>query len=103
MATLYHNINGSDGVNSTLLSAGSVRDIKSINFANTEGAQSGVSLGVFIENASAEKFYLIRYLNIPYGSSFILDDPAMLSYDKDIFSLNITVGSSDTVDVIITV
>tara|TARA_R100001443_G_scaffold12849_1_gene22677 strand:+ start:1466 stop:1780 length:315 start_codon:yes stop_codon:yes gene_type:complete len=99
--TPYHNINGANGVNIELIKAGdNTRGIKSILIANTRSG--GVSISLFIKNlATGDTFGIFRGVNIPQGSSLIVDDKPTLSFDGNKFGLYATVGSSDTMDILI--
>jgi outer membrane protein W len=101
MALLYRNITGSTGVNVQLLSANSAgSNVRSISISNTNSSAGTVSIflqdnkttGSSIDNT----FYLIKNISIPVGVTLLLDDANMLRYDVSKYSLNATVGSSDT-------
>lgn len=107
--TGYHNVTGSTGVHVELLSPGDdAGDVKSIMLTNVHAsADATVSLSIAkLSSASitsAETYYMLHTLVIPVNTSLLLDNPNMLSFNNSIngYSLFITVGSSDTVDVII--
>ena len=101
MALLYRNITGSTGVNVQLLSANSAgSNVRSISISNTNSSAGTISIflqdnkttGSSIDNT----FYLIKNISIPVGVTLLLDDANMLRYDVSRYSLNATVGSSDT-------
>tara|TARA_R100000655_G_scaffold101193_1_gene146111 strand:- start:380 stop:694 length:315 start_codon:yes stop_codon:yes gene_type:complete len=97
--TKYHNILGATSVSQTLIPAGErINRIKSISLANVHTANATVSLSL---TKSGTTFYLIKSLVIPTGSTLILDDSDLISFNNNSqeFSLTITVGSSDKVDV----
>ena len=105
--TAYHNITGSTGVNVELLAPGdNAGDIKSILIANTH-ATADATITLFIqddpESGTTSTFKLLSTVAIPSDTSLLLDDKALLNFDNSSsgYSLNITVGSSDTVDVLI--
>jgi hypothetical protein len=105
---IYHNITGSTGVVVELLAPGdSFNHIESIVIANTH-ATADATVSLFIERpsvggAAANTFYLLSTVAIPSDTSLLLDNSSMLSFDNDSngFGLYITVGSSDTLDVLI--
>ncbi len=104
--TPYHNIDGAAGVDVELLAPGdNAGNIKSISFANT-GADSAV-LTVFLQDdpssGSTNTFNLIYGVNVPIGTTLLLNDSSMLRFDNSSngYGLYITVGSSDTLDVTI--
>jgi hypothetical protein len=103
----YHNITGSTGVDVELIAPGlNVGEIRSIVIANTH-ATADATVTLFLENnptgAAASIFKIINTLAIPASSSLVIDDTSILSFDNstDGYGLYITVGSSDTLDVMI--
>ena len=102
----YHNITGSTGVDVELAAAGTgANSIKSIMLTNVH-ATADATVTLFLYKATtAETFNIISTIAIPSDSSLLLDNEALLRFDNsgDGFSLFITVGSSDTVDVLISV
>tara|TARA_R100001510_G_C7632272_1_gene190958 strand:+ start:968 stop:1318 length:351 start_codon:yes stop_codon:yes gene_type:complete len=108
--TPYHNITGSSGVHVELLAPGdNGGDINSITIANTHASNDAtVSLSIVKLSDSSnlnspEVYYIFKTVAIPSDTSLLLDNGDMLSFDNSVagFSMFITVGSSDTVDVII--
>ena len=106
--TPYHNITGSTGVSVELLAAGDdASNIKSITLANIHAtADATVSLSIvklsdYASKNTQEVYYLISTVAIPSDTVLLLDNPDMLAFDNSLsgYSLYITVGSSDTVDV----
>ena len=104
MAKLYHNLTASTGREVELLPAGSiVWRIGSISITNTsDSVVSTIGLRLY-KDATGETFQIQAKSTIPIGVTLIVDDQALLSFDNSSsgYSLNITVGSSDTVDVFI--
>ena len=105
--TPYHNITGSTGVNIELLAPGDeINNIKSIVIANTH-ATADATVSLFIQNeptaAAASTFYMLSTVAIPSDTSLLLDNSDMLSFNNSPngFGLYLTVGSSDTLDVMI--
>lgn len=108
MATLYHNINGAGAFGTTvqLLAPGDVRGaIKSLIVANTDS--SAITVTISVKEVSEEKatasFSLVHEVIIPTGATLVIDDEGVLLYNMNIYGLYITVGGSDTADVIIRV
>ena len=111
MATLFHNVTGSTGVDVTLLSPGDISvPIKSIVLTNFHSSNAA-TLTVFFEKGSSigkttKSYKVLNELSLPAKASLIIDDnyiPGLLGYNKQIYGLYLTVGASDTVDVLINV
>lgn len=108
MPVLYHNITGSTGVNVELLAANSaVGSLRSISITNVHVSATG-TLDLFLQSVVQEgvaldkvTYYLVKNVSIPSGSTLLIDNIPMLSFDNSRFALNATVGSSDTLDIII--
>ena len=107
--TAYHNITGSTGVDIELIAPGkNVGTIKSIVIANTH-ATADATVTLFIENdptaAAASIFKILSTVAIPSDTSLILDNSSVLSFDNSTngYGLYVTVGSSDTLDIMINV
>ena len=103
----YHNVTGSTGVNVELIAVGEgISSINSIVIANTH-ATADATVSLFIQNeptaAAASTFYMFKTLAIPSDTSLLLDNKSMLSFDNSTvgYGLYLTVGSSDTLDVMI--
>ena len=99
--TRYHNIDGSNGIEVELLAAGDGGDnIQSIWITNTR-ASNAATVSLYINNnTSNKKYYLLSTVVIPANGSLLLDDNS-LSFNNSNYGLYMTVGSSDTLDVII--
>ena len=102
--SIFYNITGSTGVTVELISpAEGNANIKSVLLTNVH-ATADATVTLFIEDDPASgatsKYNLIHTIAIPADSSLILDNPSIFRF-PDNFGLYITVGSSDTVDVII--
>ena len=99
--TRYHNVTGSSGVEVELLAAGDGGDnIQSIWITNTR-ASNAATVSLYINNnTSNKKYYLLSTVVIPANGSLLLDDNS-LSFNNSNYGLYMTVGSSDTLDVII--
>ena len=105
--TPYHNINGSNGVDIELIALGTnINEIKSILITNTH-ATADATITLFIEDnptaAAASIFKILNTVAIPADTSLILDNSSIISFDNSIYSLYMTVGSSDTLDVMINI
>ena len=105
--TPYHNITGSTGVDVELIAPGeNVGTIKSIMITNTH-ATADATVTLFIEDdptaAAASIFKILSTVAIPSDTSLLLDNRSVLSFDNssDGYGLYLTVGSSDTLDVMI--
>ena len=102
--TPYHNITGSTGVTSTLVDPSeNLRAVNSINVSNIH-ATATATVSVFIQDnptsGTASVYYMVKNVKVPAGVSFMLDESIPLSKGSTKYGLYITVGASDTVDVI---
>jgi len=107
--TEYHNITGSTGVDVELIAPGeNVGTIKSIMIANTH-ATADATVTLFIEDdpaaAAASVFKILSTIAIPSDTSLLLDNSSVLSFDNSAngYGLYVTVGSSDTLDIMINI
>ena len=105
--TPYHNITGSTGINVELIAPGeNVGEIRSIMITNTH-ATADATVSLFIQDdptaAAAKTFYILSTVAIPSDTSLLLDNSTVLSFDNSSngYGLYLTVGSSDTLDVMI--
>ena len=105
--TAYHNITGSSGVNIELIAPGeNSGEINSIVIANTH-ATADATVSLFIQNnptsGSTSTFYMLSTVAIPSDTSLLLDSNDMLSFDNgpNGYGLYLTVGATDTLDVMI--
>lgn len=110
--TPYHNVLGTNGVHTELLAPGdNAGNISSIMLTNVHAtADATVSLSIAKLSSSSglnasETYYLLSTVAIPSDTSLLLDNSGFLKFDNSIsgFSMFITVGSSDTVDVAISI
>ena len=100
----FYNVIGSAGVTVELISPTDDNgNIKSILLTNVH-ATADATVTLFIQDDPASgttsTYNLIHTIAIPADSSLILDNSSMFNFD-DFYGLYITVGGSDTVDVII--
>jgi len=107
--TPYHNVTGSTGVDVELIAPGeNVGTIKSIMVTNTH-ATAEATVTLFIEDnptaAAASIFKILSTVAIPSDTSLLLDNSSVLSFDNSSngFGLYVTVGSSDTLDIMINI
>ena len=106
--TAYHNITGSTGVSIELIAPGSdVGEIQSIMIANTH-ATADATVSLFIQDeptaAATKTFYILSTVAIPSDTSLLLENKSMLSFDNSSavgYGLYLTVGATDTLDVMI--
>lgn len=105
--TRYHNIIGSTQATVSLVDIGSrVDTINSIMITNVHSTNTA-TVSLFLQNSPADSlpssFYILHEIEIPAKASLLLDDKDLLSFNNNAggFGLQATVGSSDTVDVII--
>jgi len=104
---LFHN-GVASGVDIELLFPGDgVNNINSILITNTH-ASADATVSLFIQDspaaAASKTFFLISLVKIPSGTSLLLDDASMFSFSNSSptgFGLYATVGSTDTVDILI--
>ena len=102
----YHNITGSTGVDIELIAPRSnASEIKSIVITNTH-VTADATVSLFIQDsptgASTRTFYILSTVAIPSDTSLLLNDSSIFKYG-DTYGLYGTVGSSDTVDVMINI
>ena len=105
--TAYHNITGSTGINVELIAPGSnVGEIQSIMIANIH-ATADATVSLFIQDeptaGATNTFYMLSTVAIPSDTSLLLDNKSLLSFNNSStgYGLYLTVGSSDTLDVMI--
>ena len=102
--TRFHNITGSTGVTVELIKPTEENtNIKSILLTNVH-ATADATVTLFIQDdpvsGTTSTYNIISTVAIPSDTALLLDNPSMLSFE-DFYGLYITVGSSDTVDVMI--
>ena len=114
--TPYHSITYDSGVfhngvtsgkNIELIAPGeNVGEIRSIMVTNTH-ATADATVSLFIQDdptaATTSTFYILSTVAIPSDTSLLLDNSTVLSFDNSSngYGLYLTVGSSDTLDVMI--
>ena len=100
----FFNVVGSDNITVELIAPDEeVGSIKSILLTNIH-ASNDATVKLFIQDdplsGTTSTYNILTNLDIPFELSLLLDNPSMLRFPVD-FGLYITVGASDTVDVII--
>jgi len=99
----YYNVTGSTGVTVELIAPGARNNIKSILLTNVH-ATADATVTLFIqddpESGTTSTYNFLSTVAIPSDTALFLDNPSMFKFDE-LYGLYITVGSSDTVDVII--
>ena len=102
--SLFYNITGSTGVTVELISpTEDIDGIKSILLTNVH-ATADATVTLFIQDdpvsGTTSTYNIISTIAIPSDTALLLDNPSMFTFDN-FYGLYITVGSSDTVDVMI--
>ena len=104
--TRFHNITGSTGVTVELIKpTEDNNNIKSILLTNVH-ATADATVTLFIQDdpisGATSTYNIISTIAIPSDTALLLDNSSTLSFE-DFYGLYITVGSSDTVDVMINI
>ena len=101
--SIFYNITGSTGVTVELITPNAVNNIKSVLLTNVH-ATADATITLFIQDdplSGATKTYnIIHTIAVPADSSLFLDDSSMFRFGEE-FGLYVTVGRSDTVDIIV--
>ena len=99
----FYNITGSTGVTVELIAPNATNNIKSILLTNVH-ATADATVTLFIQDdptsGTTSTYNILSTVAIPSDTALLLDSSSMFRFD-DFYGLYITVGSSDTVDVII--
>ena len=99
----FYNVTGSTGVTVELVAPDARNNIKSILLTNVH-ATADATVSLFIqddpESGTTSTYNFLSTVAIPSDTALLLDSPFMFKFDE-FYGLYITVGSSDTVDVII--
>jgi hypothetical protein len=101
----YHNITGSTGVTTELIKPGSnASGIQSILITNTHATNSA-TVTLFLQSnpaSSAPKtFNLLFTTPIPVAMSLLLEEQDGVAFNNSVYGLYVTVGGSDTIDILI--
>jgi hypothetical protein len=70
---------------------------------NTQGTNNG-TITLFLQDSTGtivKNFNILSTVLLPPDTSLLLDDKSLLTFNNSVYDLFITVGSSDTVDVLI--
>jgi len=101
--SLFYNVTGSTGVTVELIAPNDTTSLRSMLITNVH-ASNDATITVFIQNnptsGATSTYNIIHTVAIPADSSLHLSEGGMFNFPET-FGLYITVGSSDTVDVII--
>ena len=99
----FYNVTGSTGVTVELIAPSVDNNIKSVLLTNVH-ATADATVTLFIQDdpvsGTTRTFNIIHTIAIPADSSLFLDNSSVFLFGVE-FGLYITVGSSDTVDVIV--
>ena len=99
----FYNITGSTGVTVELIAPDAINNIKSILLTNVH-ATADATVTLFIqddpESGATSTYNFLSTVAIPSDTALFLDNPSMFKFDE-FYGLYITVGSSDTVDVVV--
>lgn len=100
---LFHN-GVATGTDIELLTPTNNFSVSSILITNTH-ASADVTVSLYMQNsptdAASESFYIIDKVKIPSGVSLSLGRDFLPTINNSIFGLYLTVGSTDTLDLII--
>lgn len=101
----YHNVSGSTGVDVELIAPNSgVGNIRSILITNTH-ASAAATVTLFLEDdptaAAASIYKILSLKTIARNDYLLLDNESMINFDNNTYGLYVTVGSSDTLDIMI--
>ena len=104
--TRFYNITGSSGVTVELLAPGANNpSVKSILFTNVH-ASNDAEVSVFIQNdpitGTTSTFNILYTISIPSSTSLEFDTPTLTKLPQE-FGLYITVGATDTLDVMLNI
>ena len=100
---LYYNIVGSSSVTTELISPSVNTNVGSLTVCNTHASNSA-SITLFIQNdptsGTTNTYNIVKAVVLPAKTTLLFDNKDLFNYNNS-YDLYITVGSSDTVDVII--
>lgn len=101
--SLFYNIVGSTLETNELIAPGTSVNIKSVLITNVHDT-ADATVTIFIQDkpvsGSSNKYNIIHTVAVPADVSLFLDNPNMFNF-KSIYGLYVEVGSSDTVDIMI--
>tara|TARA_R110000744_G_scaffold62334_1_gene128681 strand:- start:183 stop:503 length:321 start_codon:yes stop_codon:yes gene_type:complete len=100
---LYYNVTGSTGLTTELIKPGLAYVVASLTVANVHDT-SGATVSLFIQDdpdsGTTNTYNIIYKVNVPPSTTLVLDNKSMFLYGNS-YGLYIEVGSSDTVDVVV--
>ena len=102
--SLHYNIVGSSSVTTQLIAPNSEKgNIKSILITNIHNS-ANATVTLFIQDSpsggSTSTYELLGSITIPFNAPLLLNEPSIFRFDNK-YGVYITVGSSDTLDVLI--
>ena len=100
--TRYYNITGSSGVDIELIPPDEPlkKPISSITITNTH-VTADATVTLFIHSdALGKTYHILHTVAVPADTSLLLDNVSMFSFSR-VYGLYMTVGSSDTLDVLL--
>jgi hypothetical protein len=102
--TRFYNITGSTGVTVQLLAPSVINpSIRSVLFTNTH-ISADATITLFIQDdpasSSTSTFKIIYNIAIPAATSLSFDTPTLAKYPQG-YGLYVTVGATDTLDVLL--
>ena len=101
MATLHHNISGE--LTKQLLAPGDNVNVSKISFVNTQGTYS-CTVDLYIEKKLTGKFYLLKGVELPVGSTLIYDNIKFANTNGEFglyVKLNKSAAETPAVDIIL--
>lgn len=101
--SLFYNIAGSSALTTEILAPSSGQTVQSVTLTNVHSTNAA-TVTLFIQDdptsGTTKTYNLIYLVNLPAKSALLLNRPELFGFD-DNFGLYITVGGSDTLDVIV--
>lgn len=101
--SLYYNIVGATSSSVELIAPRVSQNIKSILITNVHDT-ADATITLFIEDSpssgSSSKYNILHTVRIPADVALLLDNPSMLKFETK-YGLYVEVGSTDTVDIMI--
>jgi hypothetical protein len=102
--TRFYNITGSTGVTVQLLAPSVINpSIRSVLFTNTH-ASADATITLLIQNdpvsGTTSTFNILHTISIPASTSLSFDTPTLAKYPQG-YGLYVTVGATDTLDVLL--
>lgn len=83
--------------NHNLLKAGEMSDrIKAITIC-ASGAGASTTVSLYLHEDGGSSFFILRNHRVNTGSVYVIDNPNILSYDKNLNDLSITLSATSQV------